>query len=90
MAHLYVEAGLYWPNEAPQVSLLRVCQRLIQQGMTTVNYGDFAEPNEMLLTVLEQPDANIRGASFSPPARIDLACSRCTVLAANSTSRMDT
>ncbi len=61
---IYLGAGLYWQSESPQVSFRRVCQVLIQQGMTTVNYGAFAAPDEALLTDLEQPDANLRGASF--------------------------
>jgi hypothetical protein len=59
-----LEAGLYWRQQAPQVSCRRVCQLLIHQGMTTVNYGAFASPDEALLSLLEQPDVDIHAASF--------------------------
>ncbi len=59
-----VEAGLYWQNDSPQISFRRVCQLLIQQGMATVDYGEFAAPNDALLAILEQPHADVRAASF--------------------------
>src|SRR6185437_4458492 len=59
-----VEAGLYWQNGSPQVSFRRVCQVLIQQGMATLDYGEFAAPNDALLATLEQPQVDVRAASF--------------------------
>ena len=59
-----LEAGLYWQHEAPRVSFRRVCQLLIQQGMSTVEYGAFAAPDNALLSLLEQPDSDIHAASF--------------------------
>jgi hypothetical protein len=67
MVHLdapYVDAGLYWHNDSPQISFRQVCQLLIQQGMDTVDYGEFAAPNDALLASLEQPQADVRPASF--------------------------
>lgn len=64
MANLSIEAGLYWPNEAPQVSLRRMCHLLIQQGMTTENYGEFVAPNDALLRALEQPDTDVHAVGF--------------------------
>lgn len=62
-----LEAGLYWHSESPQVSFRRVCQLLIQQGMTTDAYGAFAafaDPDDALLSLLEQPESDIHAAGF--------------------------
>jgi hypothetical protein len=59
-----LEAGLYWRQEDPQLSFRRVCQLLIQQGMTTADCGAFAAPEDTLLALLEQPESDIRAASF--------------------------
>lgn len=59
-----LEAGLYWPNEAPHLSFRRVCQALIQQGLDTLECGEFAAPNDALLALLEQPHANVQTVSF--------------------------
>jgi hypothetical protein len=59
-----LEAGLYWHDESPQVSFRRVCQLLIQEGMDTVDFGEFATPNDALLAGLEQPHPDMREVSF--------------------------
>lgn len=61
---IYLEAGLYWFHDSPQISFRRVCQLLIQQGMDTVDYGEYEAPNNALLATLAQPQADVRAASF--------------------------